>query len=193
MRNTKIFVTAVLTLSFIALLFSCSEPPIPKPRAFIRIDIPEHQYKQVETDLPIQFEYADYAFANTIIDSNKKWINIHYPTHKATIYFSYFNIDNNLNKLLQDAHGFAYKHISKATNIDEQIIVQREKDVYGLVYNIIGTETATPINFYLTDSVNHFIRGSLYFDILPNNDSLAPVIRSIDEDISHMIETLEWK
>jgi gliding motility-associated lipoprotein GldD len=180
-------------MSLFLLLGSCKENTIPKPRAFFRIDVPEHAYTKLESELPLTFEYADYAEATTTIEGEKKWLNVHYAAHKATLYFSYFEIQDNLSVLLEDAHEFAYQHISKATDIDEQTIVNPDKKLYGLVYNIKGSETATPVNFYLTDSTSHFIRGSLYFDMLPNNDSLAPVIRSIEADVVHMIESFEWK
>ena len=58
---------------------------------------------------------------------------------------------------------------------------------------IEGVEAASPFQFYLTDSVDHFVRGALYFNVVPNNDSLAPVIDYLKDDMRHMIETFEWK
>jgi len=52
---------------------------------------------------------------------------------------------------------------------------------------------ATPISFWLTDSSNHYLRGALYFNNPPNNDSLQPVIEYIREDILEMINGFEWK
>jgi gliding motility-associated lipoprotein GldD len=61
-----------------------------------------------------------------------------------------------------------------------------------MLYNIKGN-TASSVQFYLTDSVNHFLRGSLYFDVKPNKDSLAPVINFIRGDIEHFMESFSWK
>jgi hypothetical protein len=45
----------------------------------------------------------------------------------------------------------------------------------------------------VTDSVNHFLRGALYFNVLPNADSLAPVQNYLREDVLRMLKSLEWK
>ena len=67
-----------------------------------------------------------------------------------------------------------------------------ENRVYGILYDLKGN-TATAVQFYVTDSVNHYLRGSLYFSAEPNADSLAPVISFFRDDIIHLIETLKWK
>ena len=85
------------------------------------------------------------------------------------------------------------KHISKATGIRDSLIINKERNVYGLVYFLDGEGVASPLQFYLTDSTEHFMRGSLYFNVIPNNDSLQPVIDFITDDVRHLITTLEWK
>jgi gliding motility-associated lipoprotein GldD len=85
------------------------------------------------------------------------------------------------------------KHIPKATAIDSKQFIDEKNHIYGLTYTISGTEAASPFQFYLTDSTRNFIRGALYFNTIPNNDSLAPVIDFLKQDIIHMIETFRWK
>jgi gliding motility-associated lipoprotein GldD len=68
-----------------------------------------------------------------------------------------------------------------------------ERRIYGVLYEIKGAEAASTLQFYVTDSLSHFLRGALYFNVSPNNDSLAPVIDFIEEDIRHMIGTLNWE
>ncbi len=63
----------------------------------------------------------------------------------------------------------------------------------GKIYHIRGREAASPLQFFATDSLSHFLRGALYFDARPNNDSLAPVIRFIEKDIRNLLGTLEWE
>ena len=87
----------------------------------------------------------------------------------------------------------AYKHIPKASSIETRVIINPEDDVYGLIYEINGMGAASPYQFFVTDSSSHFLRGALYFNITPNNDSLAPVIDFIKEDIEHLILSLRWK
>jgi gliding motility-associated lipoprotein GldD len=52
---------------------------------------------------------------------------------------------------------------------------------------------ATSRQFYVTDSVHHFLRGALYFNSAPNADSLSIVNDFLETDMRHMIETLKWK
>jgi len=184
----------VLMLTALAALWSCGDDPIPKPVGLFRIDIPEHGYKTLDTvALPYSFDYADYA---KIINTNNEkpyWIDVYYPHFKAKIYITYFKMDTTLAKYIDDCHTMTYKHTSKATNIEKEVVVFPEHKVYGLIYYIEGSEAASPLNFYLTDSTERFARGALYFNLEPNNDSLQPVIESIEKDIKQMIKTFRWK
>jgi gliding motility-associated lipoprotein GldD len=83
-------------------------------------------------------------------------------------------------------------HINKADAINELVINNKASSVFGILYDLKGN-TATSVQFYVTDSTNHYLRGSLYFESEPNADSLAPVIDFFREDIIHIIETLKWK
>jgi len=176
------------------LVVSCSDSPTPKPRAYFRIDIPVHNYIPFDTNYPFSFDYADYS---QVINANNPehpyWMYIDYPYFKARIYITYNNIHNDVNKMLNDAHDLAYKHISVANDIRQDLVIIPENKVYGLIYEIKGAKVASPINFFLTDSVRHFVRGSLYFNMKPQNDSLEPIINAIGEDIQYMIKSFEWK
>ena len=111
---------------------------------------------------------------------------------KATIYMSYQSINNNLDSLLNDAYKLPYKHIIKAEEIPEKIFINREKRVYGTVFNIVG-DAASQIQFFLTDSTKNFIVGSLYFYSKPNYDSIYPAVKYIERDLYRLIESFEWK
>jgi gliding motility-associated lipoprotein GldD len=184
----------ICVLAFI-LMVACSPPPVPKPRSFFRIDMPEKEYLKFENGFPYSFEYP--AYASVVSDPSPAaepwWINIEIPRFKARIHLSYKNVDDNLHEYLDDTHKLLTKHISKASGIREDIITNEEEDVYGIIYNIRGTGVASTCQFYLTDSTRHFLRGALYFNVVPNNDSLAPVIEFLKEDIQHMAMTLKWK
>jgi gliding motility-associated lipoprotein GldD len=121
------------------------------------------------------------------------WININYIPFNATLHFSYKVIKANLAEYLDDAHTLVNKHIPKANAITQREFADPAHRVFGLVYDIRGADAASPYQFYLTDSTTNFVRGALYFNRIPNNDSLAPVIEFLKEDIAHMINTLQWK
>lgn len=183
---------------FIITFSSCGDDEdevfIPKPKGFPRIDFPEKAYRMYDSLCPYSFEIPTYAFINN--DRHKGadpcWINVNFPKYNAQIHLSYKTVTNNLDTFLNDSRDFAIKHQIKATGLDETIIVRDSSQVYGLVYDISGN-TASNIQFYLTDSTHHFMRGALYFNVEPNIDSLKIVVDYLRKDIVHMIQTFEWK
>jgi gliding motility-associated lipoprotein GldD len=192
----------ILTIS--VLLFSscgCTEVYVPKPRGHFRIDLPARQYvlfnEQTDkhTNLPLSFEYPAYGHLSFQGEHgmNPGWFNIEFPAYKAKIYLTYKNVNNDLDSLLDQSYVLNVKnHVSKADAIKEQIYSNDENKVYGILYDLKGN-TASAVEFYVTDSLSHYLRGSLYFSSEPNADSLAPVIDFFREDIMHLIETLKWK
>ncbi len=174
-------------------LSGCSENYVPKPRSYYRIDLPPHQYQMLDTIFPYKFPYSKYAKC-TILNKDSDWINISYPKFKAVLHFSYKSIGKNtsLGKLIDDSQEFVYKHTIKASAIDEQLFTDSIHNVYGLLFDIKGN-AASNEQFYVTDSTRHFLRASLYFDVEPNYDSLAPVIAFIRQDLTVLIDSLEWK
>ena len=85
------------------------------------------------------------------------------------------------------------KHIQKATSINETLISKPDKKVFGILYKIEGIGAASSVQFYITDSTKNFVRGALYFEVAPNNDSLKPVIEFVNKDISKFIDSFEWR
>ena len=79
----------------------------------------------------------------------------------------------------------------KAYAIDESII-SLDNGSKATIMELSG-EVPSPFQFHVTDSLNHFLRGALYFKTATKNDSLAPVINYVKKDILHMMNTLEWK
>jgi len=181
-------------LPFIIAVVACSENPVPKPRGYFRISFPEKNYRLLDTIYPFTFEYPVYG---TIVKEENRqdegeWISVSFPAYKAKIHLSYKDISGNLNKLTEDARNLAYKHTYKADAIDEQVFTNPQKKVYGILYDIKGN-SASSVQFYVTDSSRHYLRGALYFRCQPNKDSLAPAIEFFTADVVHLIETLRWK
>ena len=183
----------VIVLIF-GMLYSCESPYTPKPRGYFRIDFPEKSYTRSDTLFPYSFEYPVYSVISESEHARdeKFWIDIDFEQFNATVHISYKEIDDNLFTYLEDAYTLATKHIPKADAIYDSVIIDRSRNIFGLIYQIEGSEVASPYQFLLTDSTNHFVRGALYFNVIPNNDSLQPVIDFIEEDIDHLINTFQW-
>jgi len=175
-------------------LAGCQENYTPKPKGYFRIDFPEKKYVPYYSDCNYSFEYPAYAVITPYkgADVEPCWINIEFPGYKGKIHLTYKELHNDLGKYVEDVHTLAYKHIIKADDIIEKPVSFPDRKVYGLVYDIRGN-TASSLSFYLTDSSRNFISGALYFSVIPNKDSLAPVIRFFTQDINHLVETLNWK
>lgn len=178
------------------LLASCGNNDYtPKPRGYYRVDFPQKEYMQLDGDLPYTFEYPVYATYDLRESKNPEeqyWGDINIKPLKAKIHLSYKSVNNNLDKYISDAHSFVYKHTIKADAISETPYIDPDKKVYGLLYEIKG-DAASNIQFYLTDSTRKFVRGALYFNVVPNKDSLAPMLDFVNLDIKHLIETFSWK
>lgn len=193
----KFFLKTSLMFAVIFSMASCGDDEdvfSPKPKGYFRIDFPEKKYVTYDSVCPYSFEIPTYSF----IDNDKHkgaepcWLNINFPKFNAQIHLSYKMVNHNLDTLLEQSRDFAIKHQVKATGLEESVIVRDSAKVYGLVYDIQGN-TASNLQFYLTDSTRHFLRGALYFNSVPNIDSQKVVIDFIRKDVERMITTFKWK
>jgi len=195
MNDNRYHIYYLTFLATILILVACENHYYPKPMGYFRIDMPEKTYRTLDTTFPYQFEYPVYTkiSPDKFSPHESYWINIDYPAFKGSLHLSYKSVDDNLITYIEDSRTLVLKHIPKASAINEQVIINTERDIYGIAYHIMGSGAASPYQFYITDSTNHFIRGALYFNVLPNNDSLSPVIDFIKEDIGHLLNTFQWK
>jgi gliding motility-associated lipoprotein GldD len=179
----------ILSLSCV-LLLGCAETVIIKPMAKLRLDYLEAAYKKSETNCEYDFDINDQA---TLVKTRNCGTRLNYPNMNAAVYITYQEVrNNNLDSLLYDAQKLAYNHDRKAISIPEKLFINQEHNTYGVFYSING-DAASQSHFYLTDSVQNFVTGSLYFDATPNFDSIYPAVVYLREDIMHLMETLEWK
>ena len=178
-----------LLISLIAILSSCSENYSPKPLGYFRIDLSEKEYQIFHSNCSYQFlSPKDVKIIN---GKNNCWYNIYYPSLDATIYLTYKMLNSNLVSVVEESHKLAYDHAVRSDGIIEKVYVNEEEQVYGVLYDIHGN-SASNLQFFATDSTNHFLRGSLYFNTIPNSDSLQPVKDHIKEDLQTLIESLKW-
>lgn len=185
----------IISILLFSILISCSQDYTPKPEGYFRIDLPKRQYKKYRSNsCSYSFEYPVYSniLLDTVALSEPCWVNIDFPRFNAKIHISYKEINNNVGQYIEDCRTLAYKHSIKADAIGEKPYINLQNNVYGILYELKGN-VASSIQFYTTDSLNHFVRGALYFNNHPNKDSLAPVINFLKEDIKHIIETMNWK
>ncbi|MEO6497798.1 MAG: gliding motility lipoprotein GldD [Mucilaginibacter sp.] len=168
----------------------------PKPRGYYRINFPQKEYRQYSEGCPFSFQYPKYAImeADTKKGAKPCWVNMNFPQFKGILHLSYEPITSKavFDELVEDAHIFAFKHTVKATSIDEGYISYPDRKVYGVYYTIDGN-AASSLQFFLTDSTKHYLRGALYFSSEPRLDSIQPVLDFVKRDVDVMIKTFRWK
>ena len=192
----------------------------PKPQAYLRIDMPEHNYWLVDslcshpgdtlilgndTMIAITGSCKTFPFtfeANQCVELKEKdapkgeeWVDINYPQWDGVIFLTYkrLNGPDDLRGQTDTSSRLMEKHYQFASGIDEQAFESDDHTVHAVKWHIKGRNVASTYQFYATDSLHHFLRGALYINCPPTNDSLAPVLEYIQTDIDHLIETLRWK
>lgn len=180
----------------LALSTACANDPIPKPKAYLRLDYPTPQYQRSKTETPFSFDINTLGLVKDEVKYNAEdgsmGVNIDYPKLKGTIYLTYKPVKDNLIDLLRDAQNLTQKHTIKADEIEGAVFENPEHKVYGMFYEVEGN-AASQSQFYATDSLNHFLSGSLYFYAKPNYDSIYPAAVYLKNDIRHIMESLQWK
>ena len=181
------------------LIVSCNSSYTPKPAGYFKIDFPQRAYRSFdEPGYPYTFEYPVYA--RVVKDStyfgepteNPWWINVEFPDFNGRIYISYKEIGKiKLDTLIRDAYRLSNKHNTMAYSIEDTAFITPNL-IHG-VYFTVGGNVATANQFFVTDSVRHFLRGALYFDATPNTDSLGIVNDFLLTDMKHLVNTLRWR
>jgi gliding motility-associated lipoprotein GldD len=186
---------SILFIISLFILASCGEDYSPKPKGFNRIDIPSHEYKKLAEEHPYTFEYSVHAqvLKDTSSIAEPHWIDLWYPQFRSNIQITYKQISNKekLDELINDSYRLKKGHHKKAYAVDDAVI-KTENGKTATIFQLEG-EVPSQFQFFVTDSTKHFLRGALYFRTATKNDSLAPVIEYMKEDIMHLLNTLEWK
>ena len=178
-----------ILLLFLLISISCKDDVLPKPKAYLSLDYPIQQYKKLTLERPYTFEISNQAIPENLPNN---WMNIKYPKLKASVDITYREVDDNLQELLLESEKLVYKHTQKADQIIAKDFSNPNKRVFGTIHEITGN-AASQIQFHLTDSTNHFLKGALYFHIKPNYDSVLPAVEYIKKDIQKLMESMEWK
>ena len=185
----------LIFIGLVVMLCSCGgEDYSPKPRAYHKIEFPKKAYRLFDEGCAYSFEYPVYAEMVAEGSSGEHcWYNLYFKQFNGKLHMTYYDVlsKNEYEGLVEDARTFAFKHTVKANAIDQKLINYPNKKVYGVYYAIDGN-TASSVQFFLTDSTKHYFRGALYFNERPQYDSIQPVVAFIKKDLDRMISTFKW-
>jgi gliding motility-associated lipoprotein GldD len=196
------FIYCLLPIAYCIFCSSCNSTYTSKPRGYFKVDLPERKYIKFEKQgFPYSFEYP--AYANIVKDStyfdstadNPFWVNVDFPSFHGKIFISYKTIGgtsiykvktpkgykdslglNTFETLINDSYKLTFKNDVKAYSIEDSVM-HTPNNITGIFFRV-GGSVATSKQFLLTDSVKH---------------SLAPVNAFLQEDLKHLINTLQWK
>ena len=185
MRNLSYITLAIILLS----LISCKEDTLPKPKSQLSLKYPNPAY--IATNNPCQYNFENNKLGRVTYKSNCSAV-INYPLLDGSIYLTYRSVNNNIKSLLNDAQKLTYEHVRKADDIIEEKYVNKQQNAFGMFYDVKGN-AASQSQFYITDSINHFLTGSIYFNTKPNYDSIYPAAVYLKNDIRYLMETISWK
>lgn len=178
--------------------FACNDLFVPRPKGYPKIFLPPKHYRMFErADYPFRFMYPTYAVyekdSHYLHDKNAQyWMNLSFPSLNGTLYLTYKSLQKeSIEQLIYESFKLTNKQIYKATSIEKKQATT--PNGYQVVYFHVGGDAATTHQFFLTDKKKHFLRGALYFNTTPNEDSLKILNDFLLTDIQKMAATLQFK
>ncbi len=193
----KVFVVSAknktlgILLLFLFGMFSCKNEVLPKPKGMLSLQYSSPVYEKSESTCGFSFQKNKYAVLKKGAKKHKCGYVIDYPKLNASMYLTYREVNNDLRKLLMDAQNLTQEHVVKADEIIPKEYINKENRVYGMFYDVLGN-AASQSQFYVTDSLKHFLLGSIYFNVKPNYDSLYPAAKYLQRDMRYLMETIRW-
>ncbi len=112
----------------------------------------------------------------------------------GSLFLYYLNIPSkdSLPSIINYANDKVDEHKIKADKIDFRQLIDKDKRVFGTFFELKGN-VATNFQFYLTDSINHFVRGEVLLNCRPNYDSLRPTLEYLKLDLLELVQNFKWK
>lgn len=184
---------SLLFFTTIFLFFACTDYELPKQKGFLRIEFEEPQYKKSEKINSL----SDFYYNTAVVKMKSKDDNnlsLNYVDLNLSIDLTHTKIynSNDLNNRMVDFNLILDTHAKKSNGLFLKEYENKTNNVFGKIYEIRGN-VASPIQFYLTDSLSNFLRGSLNLNSSAKYDSIYPSIQYIKNDILVLFETINWK
>ena len=162
MRRIGVMSFVVLMLVFVV---GCDNEVVqPKPSGYYRIDLPSREYKQWKSDCPFEFKVSNQS---EVLKSKKNntdcYFDLTYPDFNASIYLSYLPVNKNLKSLVDQEYDLREKHNAFSTGVSERLYKDEQNKVSAMMFDLKGFKAATPLQFFITDSINHFFTKKVVF------------------------------
>ena len=183
----------IISLFFFTLIiFSCNESNLPKQNGFLRIEFKEPYYSiYEEIDTPFNFYYNSNSTDLIKIGNNQFLFD--YRDLNLSLNLSFYNIKSSqdLEKKSRDFSLILDTHTKKSNGVILREYDNDYRKIFGKLFEIKG-DVASPIQFYLTDSLSNFISGSVNLKFKSNYDSIYPSIQYVKNDVLVLYESINW-
>ena len=180
--------------AFILFLFSCDETNyLPKEKGFLRLEFEKPTYDTFSNESSgLNFIYNE-AYSTFEIVSDEK-IVLGYKDIKIRIVLSDVDLENlsSFEESIQKFYRFLEPHRKKSNQISIKEFTSADNNRFAKVFEMRGP-VASPLQFYVTDSTNHFLFGSMNIMEKSNYDSIYPSIMYVKNDIFSIIESVNWE
>ena len=164
--------------------------------AYPRIAYPKTGYNKTNNlPYPIYFEYPSFARLEIPRVKNKEqnWVNIKFDKFRATLLTGYSKVDKkDIQQKLVENESIIEKEIPPYTHIKKKEFESTDKKVIGYFYEI-GGNAACPLQFMMTDQNGQIFRGALYFNYIPNRDSIRDILEGLTGDVRYLMESFRFK
>jgi gliding motility-associated lipoprotein GldD len=172
--------------------YACQPDPYPRPRGYHRIELPTRNYQVFqEPGCPFTFEYPSYAKIK-LVRADSCFYDIHFPQFNCYWHLTARNLGGSVQQgihAFEDYRQVVYKHARKGAIREFPI---ETKEGIGTLFQLTGN-VASPLYFFFGDSAHTALECSFYFFTSEKNDSLAPVIDFLREDMLHLLRSVKFK
>lgn len=188
-----VWIAGLAVLAVGVFLWTRPDPvAIPKPLGQVRIALPDTSSTRYTSPCGTSYRLPNHAKVElkaTPTGEAGCWYNLAFPRFNARLHCTEVPVAGRLPELLHDAQDLVFGHEVAAAGIRRHALNEPGKS--GMLYLLEGP-VAAPLQFFVTDSTERFVRGSLYFAHQPNPDSTAPVLERMEADVRRLMETLTW-
>ena len=174
--------------------FSCDEKNyLPREKAFLRLEFKKPIYDTFSSESSkLNFIFNNAYTSFEIVSDEKKVLR--YKDIKIEIVLSDVQLENifSFEESLQNFYMFLEPHRKKSNQISVKEFISADNKRFAKVFEMRGP-VASPLQFYITDSINNFLFGSMNLTEKSDYDSIYPSIMYVKNDILSIIESVNWE
>ena len=122
--------------------------------------------------------------------NQNNFFSITYPDYSSKISFQIKDLDD-LQLELYNFENSIIVHEKQGAVFDVRMIKNTDNNIYGILCYLEGNNIATSAQFFLTDSINYFVKGGLEFESAINPD-MAPQNNIMKSEIFNFIKSFRW-